>query len=73
MSSLPSLITTSPEEGFELAVTLSRIAVERIMSDAQGDDDALIPFRADLASHDMSLTIATNFQTIATANDFWRD
>lgn len=70
---LPSLITDTPEEGFELAVTMARRGVSR----TQPDTDVLRALRQDYANDADSLTaasqvIAVHFQTIAAANDYWR-
>ncbi|WFM71230.1 hexameric tyrosine-coordinated heme protein [Halomonas sp. CKK8] len=71
---LPSLITETPQEGFALAVTLSQKGVGTTQPDAEvrkaqrpeyaEDPDSLIA-----ASH----VIATHFQTVAAANDYWRE
>lgn len=73
MSWLPSLITETPEEGFDLAIKLSRMAVKK----TQPDDDARARMRPEYANSADSLTqvsgvVATNFQTIAQANAYWR-
>lgn len=73
MSWLPSLITQTPEEGFELAIKLSRMAVKK----TQPDDDARSKMRPDYANNADSLTmashvVATHFQTVALANNHWR-
>ena len=70
---LPTLNTNTPQEGFELAVKLSRLAVmvaqscdddgQRTHSVQPGEASQLIG-----AAH----VIALNFQTIAAANDWWR-
>ena len=70
---LPTIITENAEQGFELAVKLSRLAVKMTQPDDQirarlrpaydEDADALIA---------ASLVVATNFQTIAAANYYWR-
>lgn len=70
---LPSLITATPQEGFELAITLSRRGVKY----TQPDMDVLKRLRPDYAHSADSLTaashvIATNFQTVAVANNYWR-
>ena len=70
---LTSLITATPQEGFELAVTLSRRGVKY----TQPDVNVLKELRADYAHSADSLTaasqvIAINFQTIAAANGYWR-
>lgn len=71
---LPSLITETPQEGFALAVTLSQKAVAMTQPDAEvrkskrpeyaQDPDSLIS---------VSHVVATHFQTVAAANDYWRD
>ncbi len=73
MSWLPSLLTETPEEGFDLAIKLSRMAVKK----TQPDDDARGKMRPDYANNADSLTmvshvVATHFQTIAQANNHWR-
>lgn len=70
---LPSLITATAEEGFDLAIKLSRVGVKKTQPDDQirarlraayaEDFDALIA-----SSH----VVAVNFQTVAAANDYWR-
>ena len=74
MSWLPTLITDTAEEGYELAIKLSRMAVKK----TQPDDAARTQMRPDYASRADSLTmvshvLATNFQTVAQANNFCRD
>jgi hypothetical protein len=70
---LSTLITTTPQEGFELAITLSRKGVKY----TQPDTEVLHKLRPDYANNADSLTaasqvIAVNFQTIAAANNYWR-
>ena len=70
---LPTLIVENPEAGFELALKLARLAVKmtqpddavrgRLRAVYEADADALIA-----SSH----VVATNFQTIAAANGYWR-
>lgn len=70
---LPSLITETPQEGFELAVTLAR----RGVATTQPDREVLRAGRPKY-SHDpdsliaASEVIAIHFRTIAAANDHWR-
>lgn len=71
---LTSLITNSPQEGFELAITLSRRGVKY----TQPDVETLKELRPEYAKSADGLTaasqvIAINFQTIAAANDYWRN
>ena len=73
MSWLPSLITETPEQGFDLAIKLSRMDVKK----TQPDDDARNRMRPDYANNADSLTmashvVATNFQTVALANNHWQ-
>lgn len=69
-----SLITTTPEEGFALAIRLARKGV----TETQPDKDVLHALRPNY-SHDAqsliaaSQVVAIHFQTIAAANDYWRE
>jgi hypothetical protein len=67
---LPTLSTNTPQEGFELAVKLSRLAVMV----AQSCDDDRQPVQPGDSSRLIGAAhvIALNFQTIAAANDWWR-
>ena len=70
---LPSLITKTPAEGYDLAVKLARVAVKMTQPDAAmreklrpvyaGDADSLIA---------SSQVVATHFATVAAANGYWR-
>lgn len=71
---LNSLITETPQEGFELAITLSRRGVKY----TQPDTEVLHKLRSEYANNADSLTaasqvVAINFQTVAAANNYWRD
>ncbi len=73
MSWLPTLITATPEEGYDLAIKLSRMAVKK----TQPDDVARTKMRPDYANNADSLTaasqvVAINFQTVAQANGYWK-
>lgn len=70
---LPTLITTTPEEGFNLAVKMSRIGVKVTQPSAEVRDR----LRDEYAENADSLTaasqvIAINFQTVSAANNYWR-
>ena len=70
---LPTLITATPQQGFELAITLSRRGVKY----TQPDMEPLKELRSEYAQSADGLTaasqvIAINFQTIAAANGYWR-
>lgn len=70
---LPSLLTDTPEAGFELALKLSRLGVKFTQPDAE-TRDRLRPEYADDANALIasSQVVAINFQTVAAANDYWR-
>lgn len=71
---LPSLLTITLQDGYALAVKMSRVAVEMTQPDAtirenlrevyQKDADALIA---------VSAVVATHFQTVAAAKNHWKD
>lgn len=70
---LPSLITATPQEGFELAIKLSRRGVKS----TQPDKEVLFRERAKYAESGEALihvseVIAVHFQTIAAANGYWK-
>lgn len=70
---LPTLATKNAQEGFELAIKLSRMGVKY----TQPSDEVRQKLRAAYAENADSLTaasqvIAINFQTIAAANGYWR-
>ena len=69
---LPTLNTNTPQEGFELAVKLSRLAV-MVAQSYDDDSQRTRPMQRDGASLiGAAHVIAMNFQTIAAANDWWR-
>ncbi|WP_089605002.1 hexameric tyrosine-coordinated heme protein [Acinetobacter piscicola] len=70
---LPTLITATPQEGFDLAVTLSRRSVKT----TQPDVEVLKKLRPEYSNNADSLiassqVISTYFQTIAAANNYWK-
>lgn len=70
---LESLKTDTPQEGFELAITLARRGVKYTQPDAE----VLHRLRPEYATNADSLTMASqvvaiHFQTVAKANDYWR-
>lgn len=70
---LSTLLTDTPEEGFALAVKMSRMGVKT----TQPDVEVLHKLRPVYANNADSLTaasqvIAINFQTVAAANNYWR-
>ena len=70
---LPTLLTSDAQSGYDLAIKLSRMAVKFTQPDASvreklrdvygQDADALIA---------VSAVVATHFQTIAQANNYWK-
>ena len=71
---LPTLITDTPQAGFELAMHLSRLAVKFTQPDAE----IRTRLRESYANSADSLTmvsgvVAQHFQTVAAANNYWRD
>ena len=70
---LTTLITATPQEGYELAITLSRRGVKYTQPDAE----VLQKLRPQYANYPNALTaasqvIAINFQTVAAANNYWK-
>lgn len=69
-----SLITDTPEEGFQVAIQLARKGV----TSTQPDKKVLFMLR-DVYSKDpdaliaSSQVIAIHYQTVAAANNYWRD
>jgi hypothetical protein len=69
-----SLLTETPEEGFALALRLSRMGVTQ----TQTDRDVLQALRPGYAHNAEALiavshVVAVHFQTVAAANDYWRE
>lgn len=70
---LPTLKTDTPQQGFELALKLSRMGVRS----TQPDTAVLKQLREQYAHNADSLTaashvVAVHFQTISAANDYWK-
>ena len=70
---LPSLLTDSPQSGFELAVKLSRMGVKV----TQPSDEIRSKLRPVYGENADSLiassqVIATHYQTVAAANNYWK-
>lgn len=74
MTWLPTLKTATPEEGYDLAVKLSRVAVKLTQPDA-AVRERLRPGYAEDADALVAISgvVATHFATVAAANDYWRD
>jgi len=70
---LTSLLTAGPQEGFELAIKLSRMGVKYTQPSAEVRDR----LRPEYAENADSLTavsqvVAINFQPLAAASGYWR-
>lgn len=70
---LPSLITETPQQGFELAVKLARKGV----TSTQSNKEVLFRERDKYSNNAEDLmmasqVIALHYQTIAAANNYWR-
>lgn len=71
---LPSLQAPTPEEGYSLAIKLSRVAIKMAQP-----NEAIRQELRKIYEHDaailtaISAVVATNFQTVATANNYWKD
>ena len=71
---LPTLITKTPAEGYDLAVKLARVAIKLTQPDAAVRDRLRPEYADDVAALiAVSQVVATHFATIATANNHWRD
>lgn len=71
---LPTLRTNTPEEGYDLAVKLARVAIKMTQPDAE----VRIKLRSVYAEDADSLiassqVVATHFATVAAANGYWMD
>ncbi len=71
---LSSLLTKTPQEGYELAIKMARMGVKY----TQPSDEVRQRLRPQYAENADSLTaaahvIAVNFQTVAAANNYWRE
>ncbi len=71
---LTSLQTKTPQEGFELAITLARKGVAYTQTSAEMREQ----LRDNYANNADSLTmasqvVAVHFQTVAAANNYWKE
>ncbi|SFT99193.1 hexameric tyrosine-coordinated heme protein [Sedimentitalea nanhaiensis] len=70
---LPSLITETPQDGYDLAVKLSRVAVKLTQPDAEIRDRLRPEYAQDAeALIAVSQVVATHFATVAAANGYWK-
>lgn len=70
---LTSLKTDTPQEGFELAITLSQMGV-KYTQPSEAVRNRLRPIYSNNANSliVVSQVIAANFQTVAAANNYWK-
>jgi hypothetical protein len=68
-----SLLTKTPEEGRQLAVKMARLIIKATQPDASVREK-LRPIYAENAALLIAIgqTVAVEFATIATANNYWR-
>ena len=71
---LSTLITPTPQTGYDLAIKLSRMAVKMTQPDAN-IREKLRPGYAGNASDliPISHIVAINFQTVSAANKYWNE
>jgi len=71
---LPSLKTATPQERFELAAKLARLGVKLTQPSAEVRDRLRASYEQDSAQLiASSQVIAVQFQTVAAANNYWRN
>lgn len=70
---LTSLITETPQQGYELAIKLARMGVKYTQPSAE-IREKLRPIYAENADSLIasSQVVAINFQTVAAANNYWK-
>ena len=71
---LSTLITPTPQTGYDLAIKLSRMAVKITQPDAN-IREKLRPGYAENASDLIAIShiVAINFQTVSAANKYWNE
>ncbi len=71
---LPSLITKTPQEGRALAITMARKTIGAIQTDPEKRKQMRPEYADDTAQLISSAqVVALEFQTVAQANNYWRD
>ncbi|WP_050522096.1 hexameric tyrosine-coordinated heme protein [Pseudorhodobacter wandonensis] len=71
---LPTLITPTPTEGYNLALKLSRMTIKLTQPDAAARERMRPDYAEDANSLiAVSAVVATHFATIAAANGHWRE
>lgn len=70
---LPTLITEDAQSGYELAVKLSRMAIKMTQPDPAMREKLRTVYESDAnALISVSAVVASHFQTVAAANNYWR-
>lgn len=71
---LPTLKTETPQEGYDLAVKMARIAIKMTQPDADVRDKLRPVYAEDAdALIASSQVVATHFATVAAANNYWKE
>lgn len=71
---LPSLITKTPQEGRALAITMARKTIGAIQTDPEKRKQMRPEYADDTAQLISSAqVVALEFQTVAQANNYWKD
>jgi hypothetical protein len=70
---LPTLMTDTPEAGYDLAMKLARVAIKMTQPDAAAREKLRPVYATDAdALIASSAVVATHFATVAAANNYWR-
>jgi len=70
---LTSLITDTPQQGFELAIKMARMGVKYTQQSSEVRDKLRRVYENDADSLIASShVIAVNYQTVAAANNYWK-
>lgn len=70
---LSSLLTETPQQGYDLAVKMSRVAVKMTQPDPAIREKLRIVYEQDASALiAVSAVVATHFQTISAANNYWK-
>ncbi len=71
---LTSLMTKTPQAGYELAVKMARVAIKMTQPDDRIRKDLRVIYEKDAnALIAASAVVAMHYQTIAVANNYWKD
>lgn len=70
---LTTLVTDTPQQGFELAIKMARMGVKYTQQSSDVRDKLRSAYENDADSLIMSSqVIAINYQTVAAANNYWK-